>query len=185
MALVNTNVSNDDNIDTEVENGYNSERGGNSADFEQGRNRKNSEELSEIAGAINSGGKNQTEATRGGNKENYLRGTQSGQNEGRPGERVYVSAGNQKISFVLKEVDDSVAGNAVRILNNIRTKASRQFNKDIGADFSESASFMLKNELYDDSVSILPDMSAAPEVDVIKDDAYAAKRPSKSTYDIT
>ena len=73
----------------------------------------------------------------------------------------------------------------MRILNNIRTKASRQFNKDIGADFSESASFMLKNELYDDSVSILPDMSAAPEVDVIKDDAYAAKRPSKSTYDIT
>lgn len=182
MALVNTNVSNDDNIDTEVENGYNDERGGNSADFEQGRNREGSEG---IAGAVNSGGKSQKETTRGGNKENYLRGAQSGQNEGRPGERVYVSAGNQKISFVLKEVDNSVAGNAVRILNNIGIEASRQFNKGIGADFSESASFMLKNELYDDSVSILPDMSAAPEVDVIKDDAYAAKRPSKSTYDIT
>lgn len=116
---VNTNVS-DNNVDTDVENGYNSERGGNSADFEQGRNRENSEE---IAGAVNSGGKNQTEATRGGNKENHLRGTQSGQNEGRPGERVHVIAGNQKISFVLKEVDNSVAGNAVRILNNMGIEA--------------------------------------------------------------
>ena len=107
-------------IDTEVENGYNDERGGNSADFEQGRNRENSEELS---GTVDSGGKNQTEATRGGNKENHLRGTQIGQNEGRPGERVHVSAGNQKISFVLKEVDNSVAGNAVRILNNMGIEA--------------------------------------------------------------
>ncbi len=40
-------------------------------------------------------------------------------------------------------------------------------------------------ESDNDSESVLPDMSAAPEVDAIKDDAYAAKRPSKSTYDIT
>ena len=53
------------------------------------------------------------------------------------------------------------------------------------ADSDESASFMPENESDNDSESVLPDMSAAPEVDAIKDDAYAAKRPSKSTYDIT
>lgn len=53
---------------------------------------------------------------------------------------------------------------------NAVVEASRQFNKDIGADFSESASFMPENE------SVLPEVSAvAPEADPIKDDAFAAR----------
>ncbi len=57
-------------------------------------------------------------------------------------------------------------------------QASRQFNKDIGADFSESASFMPENE------SVLPEVSAkGPEADPVADSVFEAKGLQRLTED--
>lgn len=53
---------------------------------------------------------------------------------------------------------------------NAVVEASRKFNKDIGADFSESASFMSEGE------SVLPKVSAeGPEADWFADEAFKAR----------